>query len=82
MKMMKKRALPIVVILAFLSLPTPAPAFPLMGVGLVRQLADVSEYIVRTLTGVRTRTEPRVRDQQQRKEGSCVDPNGRPRPCN
>jgi hypothetical protein len=82
MKMMKKRALPIVVVLAFLSLPTPAPAFPLMGMGLVRQLADMSEFVVRTLTGVRTSTEPRVKDQQQRKGGSCVDPDGRPRPCN
>ena len=76
--MMKKRALPIVAILAFLSLPTPAPAFPLMGMGLVRQLADCSEMIVRALD----RAERRVRGEQpQTKEGSCVDPNGRPRAC-
>jgi len=76
--MMKKRALPIVAILAFLSLPTPAPAFPLMGMGLVRQLADFSEMIVRALVGA----ERRVRGEQpQTKAGSCVDPDGRPRPC-
>jgi hypothetical protein len=78
MKMMKKRALPIVVILAFLSLPTPAPAFPLMGMGLVRQLASFSEIIVRALD----RVERRVRGEQpQTKKGSCVDPDGRPLSC-
>jgi len=77
--MMKKRALPIVVFLAFLSLPTPAPAFPLMGMGVVRQLANFSEMIVRALD----RAERRVRGEQpQTKGGSCVDPDGRPRPCN
>ena len=76
--MMKKRALPLVVILAFLFLPKPAPAFPLMGMGLIRQLASVSETIVRALLG----PERRVRGEKpQTKEGSCVDPDGRPRPC-
>jgi hypothetical protein len=75
--MMKKRALPLVVILAFLFLPRPSPAFPLMEMGWVRQLASVSESIVRTLVGA----ERRAQGEQPRKEGSCVDPNGRPRPC-
>ena len=77
--MMKKRALPLVVILAFLFLPKPAPAFPLMGMGLIREIASVSESIVRVLFG----PAPRVRGEKpQTKAGSCVDPDGRPRPCN
>ena len=76
--MMKKRALPLVLILAFLFLPTPSQAFPLMGMGLIRQLASVPETIVRALVG----PEWRVRGEKPRtKEGSCVDPDGRPRPC-
>ena len=77
--MMKKRALPLVVILAFLFLPKPAPALPLMGMGLVRQLASVSETIVRALVGPERRAGG---EKPQTKEGSCVDPNGRPRACN
>lgn len=77
--MTKKRALPLVVILAFLFLPTPSSAFPLMGLGWVRQLASVSEIVARALVG----PERRVRGEKpQTKEGSCVDPNGRPRACN
>lgn len=76
--MTKKRALPLVVVLAFLFfLPTPSRAFPLMNLGWVRQLASVSESIVRTLVGA----ERRAHGEQPRKEGSCVDPDGRPRPC-
>ena len=76
--MMKKRALPLVVILAFCFLPTPAPAFPLMGMSLIREIASVSETLVRALVG----PERRVRGEKPRtKEGSCVDPDGRPRPC-
>ena len=76
--MMKKRALPLVVILAFLFLPTPAPAFPLMSMGLVRQLVGVSEFMVRALVGA----ERSVGAEKPRtKTGSCVDPDGRPRPC-
>ncbi|HEV2853266.1 MAG TPA: hypothetical protein VHC97_10725 [Thermoanaerobaculia bacterium] len=73
--MMKKRAVPLVVILAFLFLPTPSPAFPLMGAGLIRQFASVSESIVRALVGIQGK-QPRT------KAGSCTDPDGRPRPCN
>lgn len=76
--MMKKRALPLVVILAFLALPTPASAIPLMSLGWVRELASLSESLLRTLVG----PERRARGEQPRaKEGSCTDPNGRPRPC-
>ena len=72
--MMKKRALPLVVVLAFLFLPTPSPAFPLMNLGWIRQIASVSESIVRTLVGVRG-------EQPRTKAGSCTDPDGKPRPC-
>ena len=72
---MKKRALPLVLVLAFLFLPAPSPAFSLMDLGWVRQIASVAESIVRALAGVQGK-QPRT------KEGSCVDPNGRPRPCN
>ncbi len=76
--MTKKRALPLVVILAFLFLPTPSSAFPLMGLGWVREIASVSEFVGRALF----RVERRVRGEKpQTKEGSCVDPNGRPRAC-
>ena len=76
--MTKKRALPLVVILAFLCLPTPSQALPLMGVGLIRQLVDVSEFVVRVLVG----PERRVRGEKpQAKAGSCTDPDGRSRPC-
>jgi hypothetical protein len=75
--MIKKRALPLVVVVAFLFLPAPSPAFPLMNLGWVRQIASVSESIVRTLVGA----ERRAQGKQPRKEGSCVDPDGRPRLC-
>lgn len=76
---MKKRALPLVVVLAFLFfLPTPSPAFSLMDLGWIRQLASVSESVVRTLVGAERRAQG---EQVRRKEGSCVDPDGRPRLC-
>ena len=75
---MKKRALPLVLVLAFLFLPAPSPAFSLMDLGWVRQIASVAESVSRALVGAERRTQG---EQTRRKTGSCVDPDGRPRPC-